>query len=103
MKYFWKWFRPTTKQAREPTAPDRYSARAALQRELVAGNEDQEEATFSWLGRESIHSSIYDAPSQPERPSTDNATVPEKDLQESNDDDPGYDPYNTGRFEHSKK
>jgi hypothetical protein len=74
MRFFDKWFGSAAKHESSPREPERYSARVAMQRV-----------------RE-----VADTESLP-------VLVPDEDAQASNDDEAGYDPYNSGRFRKTVK
>ncbi len=90
MKLFDKWLRPTPQQ--DSVAED-------------TQHEYSDEASFCWLGKDPVDSSIFDtATRSTEKPAVSNriprqACTSEGDSQGSTEVDTGYDPYNTGRFE----
>jgi len=93
MKLFDKWLRPTSQQ--DSVAEE-------------TQHEYSEEASFCWLGKDPVDSSIFDTARQPtKKPAVSNriprqASTSEGDSQGSTEVDTGYDPYNTGSFETDK-
>jgi hypothetical protein len=108
MKFFLRLFRLPEKQESELSKPTRYSARVAIQREHAAADGHHEEASFGWLGQKAIDSSIFDPPGRPATSSADSGTATcrmiatDQEVHGGNDNDSGYDPYNTGRIESAR-
>jgi len=93
MKLFDKWLRPTSQQ--DSVAEE-------------TQHEYSKEASFFWLGKDPVDSSIFDTAKRPTEKPAVSDHVPQReptlksDSQRSTDVDTGYDPYNTGRFEIDK-
>jgi hypothetical protein len=90
MEFLKKWFGESSDagDAPEPNEPERYSVRATALREKTLVDEYQDDSSFTWNATGPVSSNIFDAP--PRR------IAQAEDQRE--DEDTGYDPYDTGRF-----
>jgi hypothetical protein len=90
MEFFRKWFgaASSSEAVQDPEEPVRYSARVEARRATDAAREYQDDASFAWSADEPLSSRLFDQPAR--------GIALVEDAQE--DEDNGYDPYDTGRF-----
>lgn len=95
MKVFAKWFGPEKASSEETVSAGSVAGPAPDYAESPRAENYDEDTSFNWRALESSSSAVFDSPdthrvrilqSAPERPAND-------------DDNPGYDPYDTGRFD----
>ena len=90
MQFLRKWFgeSPGDDGPAEHEETERFSVRAEALRKTPASDEYHDDTSFSWNATEPCSSSIFDTPARRI------ALVEER----QDDENPGYDPYDTGRF-----
>lgn len=97
MRVLKKWFRPGDEPS--ATSPGRETGVAADYADPRRADDVSEDSSYNWRALDLSSSSIFDSPdthrvrvlkSAPRRPAND-------------DDNPGYDPYDTGRFSADEK
>ena len=95
MQFLRKWFgeSPGDEDSAEHEEAERFSARAEALRQSQASDEYHNDTSFAWNALESCSSSIFDTPA---RRIVLEENSSEEDRQD--DEDTGYDPYDTGRF-----
>ena len=95
MQFLKKWFgeSPGDEDSAEHKEAERFSACAGALRNTKAADEYHDDTSFSWNAMESCSSSIFDTPVR--RIALEGGALKE-DRQD--DEDTGYDPYDTGRF-----
>jgi len=90
MMFFRKWFGGSSsgEEAGQSAEPVRLSVRAETPRKTNVIRDYQQDASFSWDATEPLSSSLFDSPR--------GRIALVEDVREEEDN--GYDPYDTGRF-----
>ena len=109
MKLFHKWLKPSTAQARAIEEIDPTPVGVRVRPQFERSREYSEDSTFSWFGVDHADSSIFESDDSHSKGAENDDDVPATVLKPVTGsarhpgDNEGFDPYNTGHFESSKK
>ncbi len=107
MKFFRKWLKPDPKQQSAANEAEQAPVSAKVRSETDGGHSD--DSSFRWFGNDQADSSVFDTGSLKIEKSKDRNAVSHKtpDLEGDSscnaEEDTGFDPYNTGRFDTKNK
>ena len=99
MKAFKRWFGSGDESSEKTVSPGGGAGPAPDYADATRTEDYDEDTSFNWRALDSSSSAIFDTPD------THRVRIlnPERNRPANDDDNPGYDPYDTGRFHAGKE